>query len=231
MTTLSELLIQANINPHTLPNETKYIAQDKQCTIVFMYTGIPLMPYKGCEYFLSSDTVQYIVVEGETLEICLDSAASDWETPLHIDTYNQDWDNAKMKEEHIQAYAVTPEWPKIMESIISGSVVSFNSEFEGDLSGLSPYGSGKLIPIGSAKDWFSCFDKDTWKPYTIPTQTPSEPLLDVPATLTATELVKRLEGLKMALQENDNLSFALNEQHAKLSCEYDSLKEQLLNLI
>lgn len=237
MATLAELLIQANINPFELPSDVEYIAQDSGFTsCVFTYSTLPHLAVSGCSY---ESTYTLEEIEGFLCTEC----SSDWQTPLHIDTYKQAWEAAKknnVKEEEIIQEYPAHEWPKIMQLInkIYDSdvlIVEFKSEWEGVVlqTNLRWYEKGYI-----STGWNSCKDANTWEPYTgtefkLPveaTQTPSAALLPSSEPMTAQDIVKLLQiTWKLAELEcqRSDIDVLINEANK----EYANLKEQLLTLI
>lgn len=126
---------------------------------------------------------------------------------------------------------VKAEWPKIMQAVYEGDesylIVEFTSEQEGTV-----IDSNVGLSKGHfSKHWVSCADAEEWKPYVEATQTPSAALPDIPATLTAQDIVKRLEELKMGLNDLEASINEKNDEYSTKWAEYQDLKDQLLELI
>lgn len=134
--------------------------------------------------------------------------------------------------ENIVQENVTHEWPKIMEGIFRAKSSILIVKFECEVSGMVLESNLSGYPEGYVSDsWMSCFDAEEWKPYVEATQTPSEPLPDTQATLTATELVKRLEELKHSLDDLEAVIETRKDEYSTKWAEYQDLKEQLLTII
>jgi len=293
MATLTELLISAEIDPADFAEDVRFIAQDTlKGNAVYLYSG---EPSKWENHYSRSSHANYVDFPNGDQEILLIKLASDWETPLSIESYTAAWNaahNVNVKEEEnvmcedvefpvkmeyigdgIGSFVVLftdytkgevissqnefrpvgkwdnmwipynvstawkpyveedkAKWPKLMQSLYSGQVVEFIGQNSGTVivEGKNEHN----CCVGSFSDsWLSCYDLDTWKHYIEATQSPSAALPDIPATLTAQDIVKRLEELKMGM---DSISKDIGLMQVELShqkLEYAELRDTLLTLI
>ena len=231
--TLAELLISAEIDPHDFQKGAKYLAQDKlEDFRTFLYSENPL--YWGNHYTPQTATT-YLDLFEDNSYIALEQLASDWKTPLSVESYTAAWNaahNVNVKEEeNVMREDVKSEWPKIMQAVYEGDesylIVEFTSEQEGTV-----IDSNVGLSKGHfSKHWVSCADYGEWKPYTIPTQSPSAALPSIPDLLTAQDIVKQLEGLNVTIKDKcDNIN-QMNIEYSKLWLEYEELRATLLTLI
>lgn len=124
------------------------------------------------------------------------------------------------------------EWPKILQGVFS-----HDTERLLIVEILSENGEGRVLQDSKGAEWVinvtvdnlcslfgTSYGHPYWKPYVSATQSPSAALPDVPVTLTAQDIVLRLEQLKTGIRAMQAIKDGLVK-------EYEELRDTLLTLI